>query len=403
MKHRIFAFILCAFVALCGCQSVLPVADTTAPHTTTGAPPGTTASPTTAPQATTEATTQPEPISIRITAVGDILLHNTVSLSCKAEDGSFDFSPLFDNVRPLISGSDIGFVNQEVMLTGEVKNYPRFAAPAEVADALIGAGFNVVNLATNHTMDQGESGLEACLDNIHERNFDAVLGAFRTEEEANAPILLEKQGITFGFLSYTYGLNGLPAPGDSWKVNNLSETDNQANIRRITADMEAIRPLCDYLIVSMHWGAEYTHSPTSTQLSQAQLLCDLGADLIIGHHPHVLQPLEWLESKSGHQTLCMYSLGNFVSNQQRYSTMLGGLLEVNLTFDPVTRQLASTDAGVIPLVTHYADKKYTTYPLADYNDVLATAHGIERTGQSFSKAYLDDLARTVLGDALITQ
>ncbi|MDR1617099.1 MAG: CapA family protein, partial [Syntrophomonadaceae bacterium] len=222
-----------------------------------------------------------------------------------------------------------------------------------------------------------------------------------SQEAAQQIVLLEKQGVTFGFLSYTYGLNGLSLPRDKpWMVSVL-DGGTEANEARLAADVAAIRPLCDYLIVSMHWGVEYTYTPTSIQKKQAQLLCDLGTDLIIGHHPHVLQPLEWLESPEGRQTLCMYSLGNFVSNQQRYDTLLGGLLEVELTFDPETHALMQADAGVNLLVTHYANKHYTTYLLKDYNDDLARIHGVERTSQVFNVNYLTGLAQTVMGDSLI--
>ena len=401
---RLAALLLCLMIPLLGCTPMEVPALTEA--ITTAVIEAATAAPTTAPPTTAATepptTAAPEPINIRITAVGDILLHNTVTNSCQTAGGGFDFSPLFTHVAPALKGSDIAFVNQEVMLTGEVYNYPRFAAPYEVADALKDAGFNVVNLATNHTMDRGVEGLEKCIKAVDARDFDAVLGVFATEEASQAPILLEKQGVTFGFLSYTYGLNGIPGPkGKPWMISVLSETDGAANNARITAEVEALRPLCDYLIVSMHWGVEYTHTPTKTQKSQAALLAELGVDLVIGHHPHVVQPLEWIEAEDGHQMLCMYSLGNFVSNQQRYETMLGGFLEVNLTFDPVSLKLEATDAGVIPLVTHYSNRKYTTYFLADYTDDLARVHGIERASTAFSVGYLDTLAKKVLGEMLV--
>jgi len=393
---RLTALLLCLLIPLLGCTPMeVPALTETI---TTAVIQATTAPETTAPPTTAA----PEPITVRITAVGDVLLHNTVTNSCQTGTG-FDFSPLFTHVAPYIEGSDIAFVNQEVMLTGEVYNYPRFAAPFEVADALQDAGFNVVNLATNHTMDRGLEGLEKCIDAVSSRDFDAVLGVFPSEEASQAPILLKKQGVTFGFLSYTYGLNGIPGPKDRpWMISVLSETDGAANNARITREVEALRPLCDYLIVSMHWGVEYTHTPTKTQNNQAALLAELGVDLVIGHHPHVVQPLEWIEAEDGHQMLCMFSLGNFVSNQQQYETMLGGLLEVNLTFDPLSLELEHTDAGVVPLVTHYSNKKYTTYFLSDYTDDLARVHGIERASTAFSVGYLDKLAQKVLGEALLT-
>lgn len=339
---------------------------------------------------------EPEPIAIRITAAGDNLLHNTVSYASALEGGGYDFYPIYENIAKIIEGSDIAFINQEVMLTGEVSAYPNLAAPAENADALMAAGFNVVNLATNHTLDKGVKGLEACLENVHAREFEAVLGAFRTEEESAQLCVLEKQGIRFGFLSYTYGLNGYQLPADKqWKISLIDEG-------KIRADLAAIRPECDYLIVSMHWGNEYQTTENDYQNQLAQLLCDGGADLIIGTHPHVLQPMEWLEREDGHKALCAYSLGNFVSNQHKRATMLGGILEVELLFDQDGTLLETTSAGVIPTVTHYKKGYYTIYQLSEYNDELAGQHAIRNYETPFNMTYLTELSNKILGDNAIT-
>ena len=339
---------------------------------------------------------EPEPISIRITAAGDNLLHNTVSFACALPEGGYDFHPVYENIKKIIEGSDIAFINQEVMLTGEASAYPNLAAPTENADALIDAGFNVINLATNHTLDKGVSGLETCLETVHARPFDAVLGAFRTEEESTQLCILEKQGIRFGFLSYTYGLNGYRLPSDEqWKIALIDET-------KIQNDLAAIRPECDYLIVSMHWGNEYQTTESSYQNELAQLLCDGGADLIIGTHPHVLQPMKWLEREDGHKTLCAYSLGNFVSNQHKRATMLGGILEVELLFekDGTLKEIAS--AGVIPTVTHYKKGHYTIYQLSEYTDELAAEHGMQGYETPFNMTYLAELSNKILGENAIT-
>ena len=339
---------------------------------------------------------EPEPISIRITAAGDNLLHNTVSFACALPEGGYDFHPVYENIKKIIGGSDIAFINQEVMLTGEASAYPNLAAPTENADALIDAGFNVINLATNHTLDKGVSGLETCLETVHARPFDAVLGAFRTEEESTQLCILEKQGIRFGFLSYTYGLNGYQLPSDKqWKIALIDET-------KIQNDLAAIRPECDYLIVSMHWGNEYQTTESSYQNELAQLLCDGGVDLIIGTHPHVLQPMKWLEREDGHKTLCAYSLGNFVSNQHKRATMLGGILEVELLFeeDGTLKEIAS--AGVIPTVTHYKKGHYTIYQLSEYTDELAAEHGMQGYETPFNMTYLAELSNKILGENAIT-
>ena len=344
----------------------------------------------------------PNAVTIRITAVGDNLLHDSVSYSAQMPDGSFDYSVLYTKVADVFRGSDIAFLNQEVMLTGQVSAYPSIAAKAECADALKALGFNVINLATNHTLDKGVSGLETCLQNIHARNFDAVTGAFRTEDESKTQIILEKQGIRFGFLAYTYGINGsgLPA-GKKWMVAKIDE-------EKMRAEVAALRKECDYLIVSMHWGQEYQNTQNSTQEKQAKLLAELGVDLVIGSHPHVLQPAKWYDRPDGGKMYCTYSLGNFISNQRKWSTMLGGILDMTLEFDTNTGALMSVkDAGIIPTVTHY--NYYTTSDgfitrdhevllLEDYTEDRAAAHGIKNWAGELSLSWLKKHAAGILGE-----
>ena len=341
---------------------------------------------------------EPEPdILLTISAVGDDLLHNTLSWDSQAADGGYDFRPLYAPIAPYVKGSDIAFVNQEVMLTGEVSAYPRLAAPAEAADGLIAAGFNVVNLATNHTLDKGVDGLEACMENVAARDFDAVLGVHDSQEDADEPVIIEKQGVRIGFLSYTYDLNGFTLPeGKEYMVDLIDEP-------KMVKDLQRIRPLCDYLIVSMHWGAEYQHEPGAWQRQLGQLLCDGGADLIIGTHPHVLQPAEWLKSDSGHETLCVWSLGNFISGQHKSPTMVGGLLQMTVRFSPEHALLGVDDWGVAATVTHYdlGGGNYGVYALADYTEEQAANHGISSYDRAMSLSYAGELAQTVLGDALI--
>ena len=171
---------------------------------------------------------------------------------------------------------------------------------------------------------------------------------------------------------------------------------------KIQNDLAAIRSECDYLIVSMHWGNEYQTTENDRQNELAQLLCDGGADMIIGTHPHVLQPMEWLEREDGHKTLCAYSLGNFISNQHKKATMLGGILEVELLFDQDGTLLETASAGVIPVVTHYKKGHYTIYQLSEYNDDLAAMHGMQGYETPFNMAYLTGLSDKILGENAIT-
>lgn len=344
---------------------------------------------------------QPEPIpdpvlptTVRIVAAGDNLLHNTVSLDAEQPDGSYDFTHIYKNITEITDGADLCFINQEIMLTGEVKAYPRMAAPFQAGDALRASGFNIINLATNHTLDRGEAGLQKCVDYVNKLGFDAVLGAFATEEDSKKPALVEKNGITFGFLSYTYDFNGYTlSKGNEWKI-------SQTSISKMKADCAAIRPLCDYLIVSMHWGTEYATNPNQNQQDLAMMLCSWGADLIIGTHPHVLQPVRMVEY-GGRQAICVYSLGNFISNQHKAMTMLGGMLDLTLEFDGEGNMTRIVNLGVIPTVTHYntAQRAFAVWPLSRYTKELEQQHGVLEYESVFSLEWLNRKADEILGES----
>lgn len=400
LKHqkRIYRYLApaLALLLLCGCARVTaePAAEETPSEPQTAAQPQTPAQPSQPAQPETPAA-QPD-IILTLSAVGDDLLHNTVSWDCQTADGGYDFTHLYAHIAPYVKGSDIAFVNQEVVLTGEVKAYPNLAAPAEAADALKAAGFNVVNMATNHALDQGVDGLETAIKNVRARNFDAVLGVHDSAQDADTPVIVEKQGVKIGFLSYTYDMNGYTLPdGKTYMIDVIDEA-------KMKSDLARIRPLCDYLIVSMHWGTEYQHEPNDRQRALAALLCEGGADLIIGTHPHVLQPAEWLKSADGsHQTLCAWSLGNFISGQHKFDTMIGGLLQMSIRFG-ADHAFKSVDSwGVAATVTHFRSKGgYAVYALDDYTDALAGEHGIRNYDTAMSLDGARTLAQKVLGDAL---
>jgi len=295
-----------------------------------------------------------------------------------------------------MKAADIAFINQEVPLAGEVGAYPMLSAPVDLAPALKESGFNVVNLATNHSMDMRKAGLLKSIDCFKSRGFEAILGAFDTEEASRDHIIIEKQGIKIGFLSYTYGLNGYKLPSDMpWMVALIDE-------EKIEADMASLRPECDLLVVSMHWGEEYSHSPSAEQKDLAQKLCLWGADIIIGTHPHVLQPAEIITDENGHSCYCAYSIGNYVSGQLRRARMLGGLLEVEVEMKH-TGEIISISGGILPVVTHYGpgQKGYEIMSLWDYTDELGASHGVNAKDGKMTVKYLTELAEKVLGDHML--
>jgi poly-gamma-glutamate synthesis protein (capsule biosynthesis protein) len=314
----------------------------------------------------------PSPLkSLTIIAAGDNLFHEAIVAAFKEGEG-YNFAPIYETVKPIIAGADLAFINQETVLGREsfgYSGYPRFNTPQVLADNLAGVGFDIINQANNHSMDMGEAGVMdtiAIWDTIPEA---ACLGIHRSQEERDQRnLIIEKNGIRVGFLAYTYGTNGLPLPQDKPYLVSLIEEET------MTREIGALRPLCDFLVVSMHWGEEYSASPSARQTALAKFLAAQKVDLVIGHHPHVLQPAEYILRPDGRQMLCFYSLGNFMSSQRRPATLIGGLMYVKLTGSE--QNIMFTDAGIIPVITHYESGStgYRVYPLYQYTGELIQKH-----------------------------
>ena len=239
--------------------------------------------------------------------VGDALLHSSVYKDAYV-DGRYDFSGQLEFIKPISQKYDLAFYNQETVLGGTelgLSDYPTFNSPQEFGDEMIDSGFNIVNLATNHTMDRGEKAiLKSCEYWNSKKDKVLSVGSYCSSTERDEIKIKEINGIKYTMLSYTYGTNGIAVPsGKEYLVNLYS--DEQAK-----KDIEAVRDKVDLLLVSMHWGVEYQAEPTEEQKREAEYLASLGVDIIIGTHPHVIQPITYIDD-----TLVIYSLGNFISAQ----------------------------------------------------------------------------------------
>jgi poly-gamma-glutamate synthesis protein (capsule biosynthesis protein) len=340
--------------------------------------------------------TPPEDYLI-IIAVGDNLYHDVMIRS--GEDG--DYESAYSEIKALVEKADIAFINQETLLAGETfgfSGYPTFNSPQKLGQAITATGFNVVNHATNHTMDKGQNAVFATMDFWDTIPHVTVLGIHRTEEERGIPILLQKNNITLGFLSYTYGTNGLPLPRDKPFLVSLINNEIMAK------EIDALRPLCDFLVVSMHWGEEYQHDYNKAQETLAKFLAEHKVDLVIGHHPHVIQPIEYITRPDGEPMLCIYSLGNLLSAQSMNSTLLGALAYIKIKKLPAgdgeAAEIVFADAGAIPLVTHY-ERGYTgfkVYPLYAYSEELLAKHLKNYERLDLTMKYLNETAAKILGD-----
>jgi len=321
---------------------------------------------------TTEISSEPEHIPSRLSltfvAAGDNLFHETI-INTSLVNGVYNFDSIYAPVKDIIENANLAFINQETVMGGAsfgYSGYPAFNTPQSLAGTLARTGFDIVNQANNHSMDMGRAGLYATLDLWDTIEGITVIGARKSGESMR---IISANNITLGFLSYTYGLNGLSLPSDNPNLVSLISRST------MTREIEALRPLCDFLVVSMHWGEEYMLiEPSPQQISLAQFLAQLDVDLIIGHHPHVLQRFEKLQRANGKETFCFYSLGNFVSHQREKERILGAMIA--LTFVKEDEKLYISDSGLIPVVCHF-ERGYTNtavYPFYKYSQDMLKKH-----------------------------
>lgn len=256
-------------------------------------------------------------------AAGDALIHRGVYNAAALKGGGYDFRPMLRFVKSRVSVHDIAFYNQETILGGVklgLSTYPCFNSPREVGDAFLDAGFNLVSLANNHTLDRGEKGVLASLEYWEDKDRVVTAGSYADKETSEEVSLFKAGGISCAFMAYTTATNGLKAPkGKEYYVNVYS-------FEKVKQDVEkARRKKADAVIVSMHWGAEYVFVPTAEQKKIAKQLASLGVNLVIGHHPHVVQPVAMVDD-----TLVIYSLGNFISAQNELYKLIGLMVSLDV-------------------------------------------------------------------------
>lgn len=364
-----------------------------------------------------EPTPQPTP-EITLLMVGDILLHTPVAESGLQENGSYDFTAVFAHTKDDILEADLALVNQEVILGGTelgISGYPAFNAPYELGDALVDSGFDVVLHATNHALDKGGKGIINCL-NFWENSYPqiAVLGIHDSAEGQNEIYVYEQEGIRIAILNYTYGTNGIPLPqGMDYAVDQLLDLD------RIAEDLKRAEEMADFTVVCPHWGTEYRLTQDTNQELLAQFFWENGADLVLGTHPHVIEPVAWvaadgiqtcdLEEQDGFLKgtdirdgmLVYYSLGNFVNwtsgtGEGVANRMTGGMAKVTLELDE-DGNVTIKEYGVEPVICHVEEGRngVTVYPISDYTEQLAEKNAIRLQDGNFSLEYCHSLLEKV--------
>ena len=317
----------------------------------------------------------PQDYEISLFMVGDALIHSSVYQDARTGDG-FDFKPQLELIKPIASKYDLAYYNQETVLGGPelgYSNYPRFNSPYEVGDAFIDAGFDLVSLATNHTMDKNEQGVLNSVAYWKKHPEVVTSGQWSSYEDREASItkIHEKNGIKYAFLSYTTWTNGLETPYGKDYLNNVY-SDEKAK-----ADIEKIRDKVDIIIVAMHWGTEYYLGVDYSQAHIADFLSEQGVALIIGAHPHVVEPVEYINDG---KTFVIYSLGNLISDQEGNERLTGLMMSVKIkkkvdVDDKVTVTVEDPHAELTYTKSYYGGKRnFRVYPYSQLNNNILSGY-----------------------------
>ena len=300
----------------------------------------------------------------KLLMVGDALIHSSVYNDALTEDGNYDFKPMLKYVKPILKSYDLKYYNQETILGGSslgYSSYPKFNSPVEVGDAFLNAGFNLVSLSNNHTMDKGETGVINSVNYWKSKKNVVFSGQWTSWEERNTNPVYSVNGINYAFFSYTTWTNGLETPVGKEYLNNVYSNE------KAYLDINAVKDRADVIIVAMHWGEEYNLDITEEQREIANYLSSLGVNIIIGTHPHVVEPVEYINNGD---TLVIYSLGNFISGQIGLDRLTGLMMEVT-----IKKMVDDDDSVHISIVDPKAELVYTTappnirvYPYSELND-----------------------------------
>lgn len=325
----------------------------------------------------------PEEATVSFVAVGDNLPETEIAryadaLAGEPGDGLYDYAPIYEPVRDYIESADLAYVKEETHLGGDdlgPAGYPSFNTTDAMADAIVETGFDLVGSASNHAYDWGYFGANEHSRKVWNSKPVVFVGTATNEQEASQIATIEKNGITFALLDYTYGVNGYDEEDLPGHAVNYMHKD------RIEADVARAHEVADVVLVAMHWGTENLMEADETQLDYAQFLADLGVDVVLGSHPHVIGPLAWVEGEGGNRTLVAYSLGNFLSNHPHPGPRneLEGMLSCNFVRDAETGEVSVENVSWTPLVMHTDGASFAVYAVRDYTAELAAAHPVLST------------------------
>ena len=312
-----------------------------------------------------------------VAATGDIMIHSPQIVSAYQEnDNRYDFWENFFYVVPYFKMADFVVGNLETTLTGKeyggYSGYPLFNSPPELADVLKKSGFDLLTTANNHSLDRGPVGIINTINNLEEAGL-GFIGTARNAEERRKGYLFSGNGIKAAFLAYTYGTNGLPVPpGMDYLINLIDEQLIGEDIFRAKNIYGA-----DIVFICIHWGNEYQRVPSDQQRELAEMLINSGADIIIGNHPHVIQPAEIIKTEKG-TGLVFYSLGNFISNQRDRYCDTGMVAFIKIQFEPVARTYCISLLDIEPTWVHkFMEGGKWKYRILPVHEILNTEQAQE--------------------------
>ncbi|WP_375562663.1 CapA family protein [Bernardetia sp. OM2101] len=293
-------------------------------------------------------TEKPDTNKITFAFTGDLMCHGSQYKAVFEGNDTYNFIPVFEGVKPFLSAADVMVGNLETVLAGEGKNYksyPQFNTPNAYADALKDAGFDIIVTVNNHTYDQGKDGVLRTLDELDKRNFEGVLGSYRSQKAQDEIKVFEKNDIKYSILAYT-------------QFSNITLRESESHLfqlidtAKVGQDIQKARKQgAEIVLIHYHWGAEYLPEPNSYQKMITDKTIELGADVIIGGHPHVLQPLKKYKSQANatlDSGIVAYSMGNFYSGQRKRYRHNGAI--VWLEMEKVTEKDPKTKEEVSKIV-----------------------------------------------------
>lgn len=303
--------------------------------------------------------------------VGDALLHDTVYNDARTADGGWDFTKQIGRIGEIAKNYDLAYYNQETILGGEelgLSNYPMFNSPQEFGRDMVNMGFNLVSTATNHALDRWGAGIEASKKFWKAQEGVVEDGTNTSWEEYNELPVYDVNGISYVFVSWTYGMNGLQCPEGEEYLVNCYANDMDTMLKQVREGKEK----ADIVIVAIHWGDEYSMEPNESQMTIARQLSDAGADIIIGNHVHCIEPIEWINNK----TICFYALGNLISDQWPWEkSMIGMMAALDIT-KTVSGNHTEVKVDNVRADLHWtyslrsANKDFEVYPFSQLNDSI---------------------------------